>query len=118
LSSFTHFPDGLISFLQVVFLSSLMINLVLTLAGKIMPFATEVAMLGSREMTHGRYRKHFWWGGLGLGHAVPLALFWFVSLSLAGSGTWAYLPIALASISGLFFYEYAFSMAPQRIPNS
>jgi Fe-S-cluster-containing dehydrogenase component/formate-dependent nitrite reductase membrane component NrfD len=118
LGSLTGFPNGLINFLQVVFLSSLIINLALTLAGKIMPFATEVAMLGSREMTHGRYRNHFWWGGLGLGHAVPLVLFWFVSLSIASSGTWAYLPIALASITGLFFYEYAFSMAPQQIPNS
>jgi formate-dependent nitrite reductase membrane component NrfD/ferredoxin len=118
LDGLTRPPTGFIDFLRVVFLASLLINLALTLVGKITPFATEVAMLASREMTHGRYRNHFWWGGLGLGHAVPLALFSFVSLRFAGAGTWAYLPIALASIAGLFFYEYAFSMAPQRIPNS
>ena len=109
LDAFTRFPAGLVNSLSAVFLSSLIINLILTLSGKIMPFASEIAMLGSREMTHGRYRNHFWWGGLGLGHAVPLALFYFLPLSI---------PIALASITGLFFYEYAFSMAPQRIPNS
>ena len=109
LDAFNHFPGSLINSLRVVFLTSLIINLILTLAGKIMPFASEIAMLGSREMTHGRYRNHFWWGGLGLGHAVPLVLFCFLPLSI---------PIALASVIGLFFYEYAFSMAPQRIPNS
>ncbi len=96
-------------FLRIVFPASLIINLVLTLAGKIMPFATDTALLASREMTHGHYRNHFWWGGIGLGHALPLALFFFIPSAL---------PIALASIIGLFFYEYAFTMAPQRIPNS
>ena len=109
LDAFIRFPDGLTVFLRAVFLASLIINLMLTLSGKIMPFATEVAMLASREMTHGRYRNQFWWGGLGLGHAVPLALICFMPLNI---------PIALASILGLFFYEYAFVMAPQRIPNS
>ena len=97
------------NYLQIAFIGSLLINLVLTLAGKTMPFATEVALLASREMTHGRYRNHFWWGGIGLGHAVPLALFFAAPLNIL---------IALTSIAGLFLYEYAFSMAPQRIPNS
>ncbi len=113
LGAVIRFPAGLMDFLRVVFLAGLAINFFLTLAGKIMPFATEVALLGSREMTHGRYRNHFWWGGLGLGHVVPLVLF-----CIAPAGTWAYLPIALVSIAGLFLYEYAFVMAPQRIPNS
>jgi Fe-S-cluster-containing dehydrogenase component/formate-dependent nitrite reductase membrane component NrfD len=102
-------PTGANEFLRIVLPASLVINLVLTLAGKIMPFATEVALLASREMTHGRYRNHFWWGGIALGHLAPLALFFLLPSALL---------IALASVIGLFFYEYAFTMAPQRIPNS
>lgn len=109
LDIFASFPPALVNYLQIAFIGSLLINLVLTLAGKTVPFATEVALLASREMTHGRYRNHFWWGGIGLGHAVPLALFFAAPLNIL---------IALTSIAGLFLYEYAFSMAPQRIPNS
>jgi hypothetical protein len=61
-------------------------------------------------MSHGKYRNHFWWGGVGLGHLVPLALFFAPARSQCRA--------AFAAIVGLFFYEYAFVMAPQHIPNS
>jgi hypothetical protein len=111
LNSLLSFPVGLISLLQVVFPTSLIANLLLTLTPKVTTFASEVAQLASREMTHGRFRNHFWWGGIALGHLAPLALFLvFSSVSL---------PIAVVCvIVGLFFYEYAFVMAPQYIPNS
>jgi len=109
LDAFGHFSAGSIELLRVLFPVCLVVNLALTLVEKSIPFATDVAMLGSREMTHGRYRKHFWWGGIGLGHVLPLVLIFFLPISF---------PVALASIAGLFFYEYAFVMAPQRIPNS
>jgi hypothetical protein len=74
-----------------------------------MPFASEVALLASREMSHGKFRNHFWWGGIVLGHILPLVLF-----AIPGA-----LPlVALTAVVGLFFYEYAFVMAPQHIPNS
>jgi len=100
----------LFSFLSNTFLVSLVINLVLTLAGKFaMSYSSEVALLASREMSHGKFRNHFWWGGIALGHVIPLALFAFPTV----------LPFTvLAAIVGLFFYEYAFVMAPQHIPNS
>jgi len=109
---FVQFSTELFRFLTVTFITSLLINLVITLVGKFaMPFASEVAMLASREISHGKYRNHFWWGGVGLGHIVPLALFFAAST--------AAMPVAaLAAIVGLFFYEYAFVMAPQQIPNS
>jgi len=112
LGLFVEFSSGLFSFLTNVFIASLVINLVITLVSKFaMPFASEVAMLASREMSHGRYRNHFWWGGVTLGHLVPIALF-LVASTVA-------LPVAvLAAVIGLFFYEYAFVMAPQHIPNS
>jgi formate-dependent nitrite reductase membrane component NrfD/ferredoxin len=95
---------------RAVFLTSLLINLILTLAPKLTSFASEVALLASREMTHGRFRNHFWWGGIALGHIIPLVLL----LSFPP----ALLMAVLFAVIGLFFYEYAFVMAPQYIPNS
>jgi formate-dependent nitrite reductase membrane component NrfD len=107
---FINFPGELTHFLAIVFPVSLVINLVLTLAGKIMPYASEVALLASRDMTHGQYRNHFWWGGVALGHFIPFVLFLLVPVAA---------PLAaVAAMVGLFFYEYAFVMAPQRVPNS
>jgi hypothetical protein len=92
------------------FPASITINLLLTLAGKFNSFASEVAMLAHREMTHGRFRNQYWWGGITLGHLIPLTLV----LTLAPA-----IPIAvLFTVVGLFYYEYAFVMAPQHIPNS
>jgi formate-dependent nitrite reductase membrane component NrfD len=112
LGLFVQFSNELFKFLSIIFITSLVINLVITLAGKFaMPFASEVAMLASREISHGKYRNHFWWGGVALGHVVPLALFLLAS-------TIAMPVVVVAVIVGLFLYEYAFVMAPQHIPNS
>lgn len=110
LGLFIQFSADLFGFLSCTFFSSLVINLVITLVGKsAMPSASEIALLASREMSHGKFRNHFWWGGIALGHVVPLA-----SLAIPGA-----IPLAVfAAIVGLFFYEYAFVMAPQHIPNS
>jgi formate-dependent nitrite reductase membrane component NrfD len=111
LSLFVSFPPVLLELLSLVFPLSLAINLLLILANKFaMPFASEVAMLASRDITHGRYRNHFWWGGVAVGHIVPFVLFVVAPVSIPAA--------AFAAIVGLFFYEYAFVMAPQRIPNS
>jgi Fe-S-cluster-containing dehydrogenase component/formate-dependent nitrite reductase membrane component NrfD len=111
LSLFVEVPAKLQSFLAVVFPVSLGINLLLILVQKFaMPFASEVALLASRDITHGQYRNHFWWGGVTLGHVIPFALVLIAPFMI---------PVAaLAALVGLFFYEYALIMAPQRIPNS
>jgi formate-dependent nitrite reductase membrane component NrfD len=107
LGAFLPYPG----FAFLVFPLSILVNLLFSLAGKFSSFASEVAMLASREMTHGRFRNHFWWGGIVLGHVLPLALVLLFSVFA--------LPVAvLCVIGGLFFYEYAFVMAPQYIPNS
>jgi len=104
------FPEDLNTLLMGLFPASIGINLLLTLAGKFNSFASEVAMLAHREMTHGRFSNHYWWGGITLGHLIPLILV----LAFAPA-----LPFAvLFTMVGLFFYEYAFVMAPQHIPNS
>src|SRR6266508_3451603 len=105
------FPVDLHALLLTLFPASIAINLLLTLAGKFNSFASEVAMLAHREMTHGRFHNHYWLGGITLGHIIPLVLFFAFS-------TFA-LPITVVcTLVGLFFYEYAFVMAPQHIPNS
>ena len=93
-----------------VFAASLAINLVLSLAPKLTSYASEVAQLASREMTHGRYRHHFWWGGIAFGHIVPLVLVFTFSPAFPAA--------ILLALVGLFFYQYAFVMAPQYVPNS
>jgi Fe-S-cluster-containing dehydrogenase component/formate-dependent nitrite reductase membrane component NrfD len=93
-----------------LFPASIAINLLFTLAGKFNSFASEVALLGYREMTNGKFRNHYWLGGIALGHVIPLML--MIAFAPA-------LPVAvIATLVGLFFYEYAFVMAPQYIPNS
>lgn len=107
---FVSFQADLQAFLTILFPASIAINLLLTLAGKFNSFASEVAMLAHREMTHGRFSQHYWWGGITVGHLIPLVL----ALAFAPA-----LPVAvLFTVIGLFFYEYAFVMAPQHIPNS
>jgi Fe-S-cluster-containing dehydrogenase component/formate-dependent nitrite reductase membrane component NrfD len=111
LSLIVSAPADLRSLLMVLFPASIAVNLLLTLAGRFNSFASEVALLAHREMTHGRFSNHYWWGGITLGHLIPLVLF-FVFSSFA-------LPVIVAcTLVGLFFYEYAFVMAPQHIPNS
>jgi formate-dependent nitrite reductase membrane component NrfD len=108
---FISFSTDLHTLLVTLFPTSIAINLLLTFAGKFNSFASEVALLAHREMTHGKFRNHYWWGGITLGHLVPLAL-------LLAFSTFA-LPVAVVcAVVGLFFYEYAFVMAPQHIPNS
>ena len=108
---FVSFPTDLHSLLIGLFPASIAINLLLTLAGKFNSFSSDVAMLAHREMTHGKFRNHYWLGGIALGHVIPLTAFFMF-------GAFA-LPVAVVcSIVGLFFYEYAFVMAPQHIPNS
>jgi formate-dependent nitrite reductase membrane component NrfD len=110
LSAFVEFPADLHGILSILFPSSIAINLLLTFAGKLNSFPTDTAMLASREMTHGKFRNHYWLGGIALGHVIPLVL--MIAFAPA-------LPVAvLATLIGLFFYEYAFVMAPQHIPNS
>jgi Fe-S-cluster-containing dehydrogenase component/formate-dependent nitrite reductase membrane component NrfD len=110
LNLFVNFPADLTALLTVLFPASIAINLLMTFAGKLNSFPTDTALLASREMTHGKFRHHYWWGGIALGHVIPLVLMTAFAPAL---------PVAvLAALVGLFFYEYAFVMAPQYIPNS
>jgi len=73
--------------------------------------ASEVAAQAVREVTKGAYRRHFWYGGIAIGHIIALS---FGILDLP----WGMYGMALCAALGVFFYEMAFVMAPQRIANS
>jgi len=88
------------------------VDVLVTLFGEFgMPHASEVAARAAHAISHGRYKNHFWWGSLALGHAVPLALL------LLGQPILGALA-ALLAIVGLYLFEYAFVTAPQEVPNS
>ena len=91
---------------------AILADLLVTFLGEFgMPHASDTAARAAHQITHGRYRNHFWWGSLVGGHLLPLALVWIGGdLSLAAAGA--------AALIGLYLYEYAFVMAPQEIPNS
>jgi Fe-S-cluster-containing dehydrogenase component/formate-dependent nitrite reductase membrane component NrfD len=111
-------PAALTHFTLLLFAGALLVDLFVTLAGEFsMPHASELAARAAHEISHGRYRRHFWQGSILLGHIAPLAFvaigfFAPVLLPLAGAVA------GLCAVAGLYFYEYAFVMAPQELPNS
>jgi Fe-S-cluster-containing dehydrogenase component/formate-dependent nitrite reductase membrane component NrfD len=101
-----------------IFGVSLGVDFFVTLLGEFgMPHASEIAARAAHNISSGKYKTHFWWGAVGLGHLVPLALLLAaaagepVSLGMAAVA-------ALLAVIGLYLFEYAFVMAPQEIPNS
>jgi hypothetical protein len=101
-----------------IFGIALIIDLLVILLGEFgMPHATEIAARAAHNISHGHYRYLFWGGAIGLGHIAPLIIL------LIAVATGAILPVLmliafLATIVGLYLFEYAFVMAPQKIPNS
>lgn len=115
------YPMNAMFWLGLGFLASLVVDLLITLIGEFgMPHASEIAARAAHEIRAGKYRHQFWWGSVGLGHVLPIALVGVLFLArrelpLMG----AFIPIAvLAAVIGLYLYEHAFVMAPQEVPNS
>jgi formate-dependent nitrite reductase membrane component NrfD len=98
----------------VTFIVALIVDLFVTLVGEFaIPHASEVAARAAHDISHGRYRNHFWFGSIALGQVLPLAFVLF----LGGSAVVGAIAAVFAMV-GLFLFEYAFVMAPQEIPNS
>ena len=93
-------------------LGSLMADLCMLFLGEFaLRHPTEVAARAAKDITHGRFKRMFWLDAIGIGHLIPLAL-------IGIGGIWALTVAAVCTTVGLFAYEYAFVMAPQRVPNS
>ena len=118
LGLFVAIPSLMATSLTWIFGVSLLVDLFVTLLGEFgMSHASEVAARAAHEISHGKYRLHFWGGSVVMGHLAPLAL--VVAAPLAGPlGLILPAIAALATVAGLYLYEYAFVMAPQEIPNS
>ena len=104
-------PDS-IPILVWTFGASLVINLLITVGGEFgTPHASQVAAMAAHIITHGRYKNHYRFS-LIIGGLMPLAIAAVTASPLA-------LAIAgVLSLVGLFFYEWAFVMAPQEVPNN
>jgi len=118
LGMFVTISPVMITALGWIFGVSLAADLFVTLLGEFgMPHASEIAGRAAHAISHGKYRNHFWYGSVGLGHVLPLVL--LLAAALSGSLAVGLAAIAaLATIVGLYFFEYAFVMAPQEVPNS
>lgn len=111
-------PAEFLTLLGWLFAGGLVLDLFMLLLGEFgIPHASEVAARAAHDISHGRYHRHFWQGAIGLGHVVPIVL---IALALLVPALAApLLAVAgLATIAGLYAFEYAFVMAPQHVPNS
>ena len=109
---FMAMPDALARTAFIAFAAGLIVDLLVTFLGEFgMPHASETAAQAAHAIRHGAYKDHFWLWSVTAGHAIPLALL------LAGHPLASALAGVLAVV-GLYFYEYAFVMAPQEVPNS
>jgi formate-dependent nitrite reductase membrane component NrfD len=118
LGFFVRMPQPMVMGLTWIYAATLALDLFITLFGEFgMPHASEAAARAAHDIRAGRYRRHFWWGSLGLGHLLPL----IILLISAFIGSLAFIPLfvaVLATLAGLYLFEYAFVMAPQQVPNS
>ncbi|MGD2076813.1 MAG: polysulfide reductase NrfD [Chloroflexota bacterium] len=110
-------PEGLSDVAWIAFAVALSLDLFVILVGEFsIPHASEVAAWAAHEISHGHYKNTFWWGGIALGHVLPLVLA-LAALWISGEAVLGAIA-GVAAIAGLYAYEYAFVMAPQEIPNS
>ena len=120
LSAVVDMAPDLVAAARLSFGLTLGLDLFVVLFGELgIPHASEVAARAAHEIRRGRHAKSFWWGAIGLGHVVPLALVLIPTATVAAPV--AGLVGALAAVAatvGLYAYEHAFVMAPQEIPNS
>ncbi|MDJ0757652.1 MAG: polysulfide reductase NrfD [Ardenticatenaceae bacterium] len=118
-NAFIDMPVEMTRVTSILFFVALLVDLFVTLIGEFsIPHASEVAARAAHDISHGTYKNHFWWGSIALGHVLPaglLILSWFAPAVI---GTVFLATAGLATAAGLYFYEYAFVMAPQEIPNS
>ncbi len=72
--------------------------------------------LAVRAIRSGPFRRHFWFGALGLGGVAPLLLFWLSTVT--GFSLLTLAPMALVTLVGSFAWEYIWVEAGQCVPIS
>jgi formate-dependent nitrite reductase membrane component NrfD/ferredoxin len=111
-------PADLIRGVLIAFIAALLTDLFVTLAGEFgVPHASEVAARAAHDISHGRYKNHFWGGSITLGHIAPIVLL-LLAIPMSTLLPALAAVAGLCAIIGLYLYEYAFVMAPQEIQNS
>lgn len=114
---FLPLPASMLPSITLLFGGTLLADLFLTLVGEFsVPHASEQAARAAHEITHGRYRRHFWVGSILLGHLLPLLL--MGATFIFGQNVWIAALAGICALIGLYLFEYAFVMAPQDLPNS
>ncbi|HJK95158.1 MAG TPA: NrfD/PsrC family molybdoenzyme membrane anchor subunit, partial [Polyangiaceae bacterium LLY-WYZ-15_(1-7)] len=112
LGAFVDLEPALATLAVRTFAVFLGLDLLMLLLGELgMPHASEVAARAAHEITRGHYKNHFWGGAIVLGHLIPAGLLFQDSPLMAAAA-------GLSAAVGLYFYEHAFVMAPQEVPNS
>ncbi|WP_254533655.1 4Fe-4S dicluster domain-containing protein [Natrinema gelatinilyticum] len=94
---------------QLVLAGGLVVHLALVASELFTPHQTEDAEEAAARIVRGRFATAFWAGGMALGIAVPL-----VALALSASPVVVALA-GVATLVGLFAYEYCWITAPQTI---
>ena len=108
----TPLSDALWSSGILVTQVGLILSLVMIFGGEFgTPRASEVAAQAVRDIKRGHYKRHFWIGGILCGHVAALSCS-FIAQPIAAFA------MAVLAVVGVFFYEIAYVMKPQRVPNS
>jgi len=111
-ASLLNVETELIRILARTFGASIVINLLITLGGEFgTPHASQVAATAAHLITHGHYKTHYWLS-LIVGGLLPVAI------AAVTASPFALAIAGILSLVGLFFYEWAFVMAPQEVPNN
>ena len=91
---------------------------ILLLENVLTPSPTRHHELAVRAIRRGPYAWLFWFGAIGLGGAVPIALVWMMlAPAIALSSTFV-VPAAAFALAGGFAWEYIWVDAGQAVPNS
>ncbi|MFP4598757.1 MAG: 4Fe-4S dicluster domain-containing protein [Persicimonas sp.] len=114
LAAFMELPEGMGALAAGALAVMLVVDLFVILVGEFaMPHASEVAARAAHDIRSGEFQLHFWAGAIALGHVVPLVL-----LLLFSGGSLVAAFGGVAALIGLYFFEHAFVLAPQKVPNS
>ena len=92
---------------------ALPLNLLMLLGEALMPHSTDNARYAVRLMMHGKFSASFWAGAVALGTFLPIVILLIASTNRLASGL-----ASLLTLAGVWFFDWAFVMAGQSVPNS